>query len=121
MRLNLYDEIIADAMGMTHALGTFRAAWFLKGLGLDTWPTVSEHARVHTYRAGLSDDGFRAACAMTMTAAAAVERLTERWYRRDEREAYLLALTATPLDVLASADAEERFEAAYRAGGSLMN
>ena len=40
MSLHLFDETIADFMGTTLALGTFRAEWFLRFLGLEAWPAV---------------------------------------------------------------------------------
>lgn len=49
MRLNLYDELLADAMGMRASLGYFDANLFAVTLGLDCNGTAKQGARAHTY------------------------------------------------------------------------
>ena len=80
MRLNLLDELIADAMGMTAALGGFRAHWFLVALGLSGGGPPAASARVQTYRGDLSDDAFQVVCALTAGAARALETCTMQHY-----------------------------------------
>jgi hypothetical protein len=120
MRLNLLDELIADAMGMTHALGEFSADWFLGAMGLGGWPELPASARVHTYRGELSDEGLRLACEVAAHAADAVEALTAMRDVAAERGRYLVTLTALTLDVLASPDAEEAFDQAWDWAGSVV-
>jgi hypothetical protein len=118
MRLNLFDELLADCMGMAYALGAFRARWFLLGLGLGHLPTIDPRGRVHAYRAGLSDRAFTAVCAILPAAASRVEALTERFYRVETRGRFLLALADLTIELLASAQGEELFEESYaRAAG----
>lgn len=116
MRLNLLDELIADAMGMTAALGGFRAHWFLTALGLSS-PPPGPGARVHTYRGTLSDDAFRVACVLTARAAAALDVATARLYDPGARARYLLAVTAQTLDGLAAPGAQARVDEAWAWAG----
>lgn len=120
MRLNLLDELIADAMGMTHALGEFDAGWFLGALGLAGWPALPATARVHTYRSGLSDEGLRLACEVAAHAAEAVEALTATRDVAAERGRYLLTLTALTLDVLASSEAADAFDDAWELAATVV-
>ena len=47
MRINLYDELVADALGMTAALGRFDADMFRRGLGLAIHAHPDSDARAH--------------------------------------------------------------------------
>ena len=46
MRNNLHDELIADYAGITAAIGHYRAAWFLRFLGLEDYPTYRPGGRL---------------------------------------------------------------------------
>ena len=120
MRLNLLDELIADAMGMTHALGAFRSTWFLGALGLKDWPEVPSTARVHTYRGDLSDEGFRLACEVSAHAAQALESMPAPNQTVRSRGRYLLTLSALTLDVLASPEAKAAFDEAWTWAGTVV-
>ena len=119
MRLNLLGELIADAMGMTHALGSFRARWFLGALGLGQWPALPETARAHTYRSNLSDEGMRLACDVCGRAATALEQMPAPGPGVASRARYLIALSALTLDVLATADARPAFDEAWTWAGTV--
>jgi hypothetical protein len=113
MRNNLFDELLADFMGVTAALGTFQARWFLTFIGLDPWPDVRPDGRVHTYRADLSEEAFRVVCEVTRRAAEELERLTGARYSVSERSRFFLALSWMTLDLLAGPDCDALFAAAY--------
>ena len=49
MRLNLYDELLADAMGMRVSLGYFNADLFALTLGIDSDGNAKKDARAYTY------------------------------------------------------------------------
>ena len=53
MRINLFDELIADALGMIAALGQFDADLFRRGLGLSSEGQPSPDARAPVYVATL--------------------------------------------------------------------
>jgi hypothetical protein len=119
MRLNLLDELIADAMGMTDALGGFKARWFLAALGLSGSEPPAAGARVHTYRRELSNEAFRVVCALATRAADTLEACTARLYDAASRTRYLLALTAQTLDGLASLEGHPRFDEAWDWAGRI--
>lgn len=56
MRLNVYDELLADAMGMRASLGYFDAKLFALTLGIDSDGTANNRGRVFTYTKELNDN-----------------------------------------------------------------
>jgi hypothetical protein len=120
MTLNLWDELLADWAGMSLAMGTFRAEWFLRFLGLDNLPEVRQEGRAHTYRGDLSNEAFRIAALLTERAANALESLHARYYEPLSHSRFLLALTRTTLDLLASEESEEIFVEAYEWAGRVV-
>ena len=121
MRLNLLDETLADFMGTTYALGTFRAAWYLRFLGLEGWPAVRAGGRIHTYAAELSPAAFALVCAVAVGAARALETLCSLFYAPAERGRFLLALCAMTLELLASEEAVALFRKSYEDAGALAS
>lgn len=119
MSLNLLDETLADFMGTTYALGSFRAAWFVRFLGLESWPDVRPDGRVHTYASQLSGPAFSLLCAVAVQAARGLEGLGGAFYSPGERGRFLLALAAMTLELLASDEALSLFGEAYEAAGQL--
>ena len=81
MRINLYDEIVADAMGMTAALGHFDADLFRRGLGLSSEGIPDRQARAHVYVSTLEPDQHQKVFQLTLERAAELERLLneQRW------------------------------------------
>ena len=61
MKNNLIDELIADYMGIVTAAGRFRADWFLRFVGLESFPDYREGGRLENYRGKppLSDGAFK--------------------------------------------------------------
>tara|TARA_B100000579_G_scaffold409863_1_gene399254 strand:- start:22 stop:969 length:948 start_codon:yes stop_codon:yes gene_type:complete len=56
MRINLFDELIADCLGMLNAINIFSADIFLKGLGIKSNGQLNENARAKTYIEELDDN-----------------------------------------------------------------
>src|SRR5262245_44616440 len=50
MRNSILDELIADYIGIVSATGGYRAAWFLRFLGLEPSGACRADGRIHTYR-----------------------------------------------------------------------
>lgn len=75
MRNNLLDELMADYAGIVGALGSYRADWFLRFLGLENFPAWREGGRIGSYRGDppLSDGAFRVLQALIKRAAENVE------------------------------------------------
>src|SRR5262245_37097529 len=120
MSLNLLDETISDFMGMTYALGRFRADWYLAFLGLEDWPEVRPDGRVRTYAAELSAAGFTLLGEITVRAARNLEAIAGRSYDPQQRGRFLLAAASLTLELLAGEDAGELFEEAYASAERLM-
>ncbi len=120
MRLNLLDETLADFMGLTLALGSYRAAWYLRFLGLEAWPHVRGEGRIHTYTEGLSSPALKVLYAIVVRAAQHLEALAAHHFDPQARGRFLLALAAPTLELLASDEAEPLFQEAYRASATLV-
>jgi len=111
MRNNLHDELLADYAGITAAVGRYRAAWFLRFLGLEGFPAYRAGGRLDLYRGDppLSDGAFRQLHAMIKDVAETVERFDAG--RPDgprERALAVLALAVLGLEALAGPEGEER-------------
>jgi hypothetical protein len=120
MSLNLLDETFSDFMGTTYALGTFRAAWYLRFLGIDDGPARARpDGRIHTYASKLSPPALALLCAVTAQAARALETLCARFYAPSERGRFLLALAGMTLETLAADEAPALFAESYEAAGRL--
>ncbi len=114
MRNNLLDELIADYTGMVGATGRFRAAWFLRFVGLEDFPRYPPGGRLDLYRGKppLSDGAFRVLQALVRQAAENLERFDAGLPpgpRSPEETALLVAaLASLRLEDLAADGAEER-------------
>ena len=71
MRNNIFDELIADYRGIVAACGYYRADWFLRFLGLESFPNYREGGRLENYRGQppLSDRAFKILQALVKAAA----------------------------------------------------
>jgi len=116
MRNNLLDELIADYTGMVGATGRFRAAWFLRFVGLEDFPRYRPGGRLDLYRGKppLSDGAFRVLQSLVKRAAESLERFDAGLPlgpRGPEETALLIAaLASLRLEDLAADDAEARLE-----------
>ncbi len=112
MRNNALDELIADWAGLTGATGRFRAAWFLKFMGLEDPPRFRPGARLEIYRGRppLSDGAFRVLQRLLVAAAGNLERLGDRLSGIPRtpagQAAAIAALASLRLEDLASENAE---------------
>jgi hypothetical protein len=114
MRNNVLDELIADYAGMVAATGTFRAAWFLRFLGLEDYPAYRSGGRLDLYRGDppLSDTAFHDLHGLIRSAAENLERFGAPARTLSERALVLSALASLRLDDLAAPDGIERLERA---------
>src|SRR6185436_21142048 len=100
---------IADYAGIVAATGRYRAAWFLRFLGLDAPGACRADGRIHTYRGTppLSDGAFAILHRVVRAAAEHVEVFdeTERRHRGwniIEAARMIVALAKTGLEGLAA-------------------
>ena len=112
MRNNLHDEIIADYMGIVGAVGRYRADWFLRFVGLESYPQYRPGGRLENYRGDppLSDAAFSVLQTLVRNAAAAIEQLDGRHPEKQSKPLLAMALTYFTLEELASAGGPERLE-----------
>jgi hypothetical protein len=111
MRNNLHDELLADYAGITAAAGRYRAAWFLRFLGLEGFPSYRAGGRLDLYRGDppLSDGAFQQLHALIREVAETVERFdADRPDHPRERALALLALAVLGLEELAGPAGEDR-------------
>lgn len=108
MRENLLDELIADYIGITAALGYFRRDWLLRFLGLEDYPSYRHGGRLQNYvqRASLSEASFRVLCNLVKSAAVSLERF-DRLRKRGEfasesKATLIIALAGLALEEIAS-------------------
>jgi hypothetical protein len=117
MRNNLLDELIADYMGIVAAIGYYRADWFLKFIGLESFPAYREGGRLENYRGSptLSDSAFEVLQKLVIQAAENLEQFDKQYLIQKgvaiskgiiertamEKIAVLIALTKFTLEELA--------------------
>ena len=79
MRNNLLDEVIADYMGIVGAAGRYRADWFLRFVGLESFPAYRKGGRLENYKGAppLSDAALAILQALVKDAAGNLERLDQ--------------------------------------------
>ncbi|MBK7536610.1 MAG: hypothetical protein IPI49_14830 [Myxococcales bacterium] len=119
MRNRIADELIADAMGIVAATGSFRADWLLLFLGLERYPEFRPGGRLEEYRGNLALGGgsFRILCDAVVRCAynlEAIDRLRPPWTRSPESVAdkaeMILGLAALGLEGLASEAAVDLYQ-----------
>ena len=98
MRLNLFDELIADALGMLRALNMFSADLFRQGLGLNNDASTTTTGRVHTYLKGLNENASKLVCQYVLQRAHELEQLLVAGIIPDERMDLLNYLIKQKLD-----------------------
>ena len=98
MRINLFDELIADAIGMKTALGSFHADLFRQGIGLNRDGTIQENARAHAYIQTLDPNYHDLACQMVITRAQELEQLLDEEQLPSNTMKLLKVLTQSTLD-----------------------
>lgn len=124
-RLHLHDELIADFMGFTRAIGTFDAALFLEALGVPESPgnPLPEGARFRHYLGGpggLDESDLPALRSLVAAAAASLERFAAGLPVETSRLAPIRAIAAAGIDGLASGSwADRALDAIGRRGGAV--
>ncbi|MFB2982825.1 hypothetical protein [Microseira sp. BLCC-F43] len=91
MRNNIFDELIADYMGIVAACGYYRADWFLRFLGLESFPNYREGGRLQNYRGEptLSDSAFKILQALVNAAAENLSRFDSQYSGLQPYEVHL--------------------------------
>ena len=111
MRNNLLDEVIADYMGITAAAGQYRSDWFLRFMGLESFPAYRKSGRLQNYRGQppLSDGAFGVLRALVKDVAENLQHVSDDLGflpgGPEERAGMLLALCGFRLEELAAPDA----------------
>ncbi|MBC6430125.1 hypothetical protein FM036_04420 [Nostoc sp. HG1] len=111
MRNNLLDELIADYRGIVAAIGHYRADWFLRFLGLESFPDYRKGGRLQNYRGQppLSEGAFKILQVLVKSAAENLERFdTEHGSELrtlNSQPIMLIALTYLTLEELADSEA----------------
>ncbi|MEZ5403211.1 MAG: hypothetical protein R2729_26265 [Bryobacteraceae bacterium] len=123
MRNNILDELIADYCGIVAAASEFRADWFLRFVGLESYPGYREGGRLQNYRGGLSDSSFVFLQRLVVDAARNVESFGRQRRERRRQPPYLPAMIATlsrlTLEELAAPESPAMLESAV-AGNSVL-
>jgi hypothetical protein len=116
---NLFDEIIADYVGIVAVAGRFRADWFLRFAGLEAAAGYRRGGRLENYRGTppLTDGAFAVLQLLVRAAAGALERFDAR-FADESREMrtqalLLLALTRLTLEELAADEGDNLLERAW--------
>jgi hypothetical protein len=119
MQNNLLDELIADYRGMVAAIGQYRADWFLRFMGLESFPNYRASGRLQNYRGQppLSDGAFQVLQALMVAAAENLEYF-DRQYVEELKQAQnqpliAIALTYLTIEELASDQAFERLQTIF--------
>lgn len=104
-RLHVHDEVLADLMGFTAAIGRFDAALFLRGLGIAD-SEVSGSARIHTYIAELDPNQLPELVVFLRDLAGQVEALSPAFVGAapEDRLRRLLHLASHSLSSLAAGE-----------------
>jgi hypothetical protein len=116
MRNNLLDELIADYRGIVAATGQYRADWFLRFLGLESFPNYREGGRLQNYRGQppLSNGAFITLQALIKAAAENLERFDAKHAGElrnpNGQPLMLMALSYLTLEELADQKAEIRLQ-----------
>lgn len=121
MRNNLLDELIADYRGIVAAIGSYRSDWFLRFLGLETFPQYREGGRLQNYRGQppLSEGAFKVLTRLVKAAAENLERFDAahagELRQPDAQALMLMALTSLTLEELASPKADILIQTSLKA------
>ncbi len=116
MRNNIFDELIADYRGIVAACGYYRADWFLRFLGLESFPNYREGGRLQNYRGQppLSDGAFKILMALVKAAAENLQRFDTEYadelIKSNIQPLILMSLPNLTLEELASTEGNLRIQ-----------
>lgn len=122
MRNHLLDELIADYMGIVAAVGRYRSDWFLRFVGLESFPNYRPGGRLENYLGNpkLSDGSFTILQALVKSAAENLERFDHHnpviENNTTEKLARLMGFTRLTLEELATETSEQRLRMAIARG-----
>jgi hypothetical protein len=114
MRSNIFDELIADFVGLTRAFGAYRADLALRFLGLESFPQYRTGGRLDVYRGAppLSDDSLEVLKQLTFHSVRNLESVSVDYRERvEDLRAFarlIFALSNLTLEELASREMLER-------------
>jgi hypothetical protein len=115
MRNHIFDELVADFVGLVRAFGTYRVDLAPRFLGLEAYPTIRAGGRLGLYCGTLSPDAVQIAASLAVAAMRNLHRLAlDESLRLDRVESLGMAVFAMwqlSLEELASADMPERVRA----------
>ncbi len=115
MHQHPHDELIADYAGIAAAAGHYRAEWFLRFMGLETFPHYREGGRLQNYKGEppLSDGAFQITQRLVRDAAQHLEQIEAEFSGElanvQHRGLFLLTLARLALEELASKEAQDLF------------
>jgi hypothetical protein len=104
-RLHVHDEVLADLMGFTRALGRFDASLFLRGLGIDG-DDLAEGARLHAYVGDLDPAEIPRLRSVLRPVAERIEGVAEAFVGVDDAVRLERLMRLASLDLRAIADGE---------------
>jgi hypothetical protein len=110
IRNNVFDELIADFVGLVRTFGAYRSDFALRFLGLEAYPAFRAGGRLEVYRGKppLSDDAWAVARTLAVQSARNLEGFANAHPQHLQSLAALgaltFALTTLTLEELASAD-----------------
>ena len=120
-RLNIHDELLADFMGISAALGSFSSALFFAAMGVED-DICPEGCRYRHYTQELDEEALAQVLALSRLAADNLERLSTQLPREYPPACILLALAAFDIPAMAKpacieqilATAEKYFNTLYK-------
>ena len=103
METHLLDELIADYMGLSNALGYYKAKWFLKFMGVEGSTKYREGGRLENYvdRNLLSRSSFEILQRLVRKAAMNLEKFDKLYLNEENDYKKLMTLTYFTLEELA--------------------
>lgn len=114
MRNNLIDEFIADYRGIVAATGRYRADWFLRFMGLQSFPHYWEGGRLQNYRGSLSEGSFKIIQSLVVSAARNLESFERQQANSVNPTAMLTTLCCLTLEELATDEANAYLSRAFK-------
>ena len=119
MHNNIYDELIADYMGISKVLGRFNSKWFLKFLGLEDYPIYRQGGRLENYipEEWMYSEEFEIISKVTYEASLCLHNFDKTLGRHkssSDRKARLLSICSIDLLTMASAQGLDKLLDSYQ-------
>ncbi len=77
MRNNVFDELIADFVGLVRAYGGYRSGLACRFLGLEAFPAIRPGGRLDVYRGDLSDRALATIASLAVNAARNLQQVSD--------------------------------------------